>query len=275
MFTDAMLAIAHKELSDRLKSKWVMVIAIGFAMFTLIISYFGTIPSGVAGFRDLDATIASLTSLVIYFIPILALTLGGGIIADERDKGTLELFLSSPISVWEFILGKFAGLSVSLALSTLLGFGISGIILITKTGTEAIGGYLVFIIHSILLGIIFLAISFFISILFDERSKVIAVTVFSWLFFTLLYDLGMIGLLIVTKGSIGVNTFSMLLILNPVDVYRILNFISIGQSAVFLGLASVEVPAYMTTSVLWCISLIWIALPLIASYILFKKKYLK
>jgi len=273
--TDAILAIAHKELSDRLKSRWVMVIAIGFTLFTLIISYFGTIPSGVAGFRDLDATIASLTSLVIYFIPILALTLGGGIIADERDKGTLELFLCSPISVWEFILGKFAGLSVSLALSTLLGFGVSGIILITKTGTESVAGYLIFIIHSILLGIIFLSISFFISILFDERSRVIAVTVFSWLFFTLLYDLGLVGLLIVTKGSIGADIFSLLMILNPVDVYRILNFISIDQSAVFLGLASVEVPSYMTTSILWGISLIWGTLPLVASYILFKRKYLK
>jgi len=81
-----MRAIAHKELSDKLKSKWVIVIGSGFALFTLVISYFGGATAGVTGFMSLEATIASLTSLVTYFIPILALTLGGGIIADEQEK---------------------------------------------------------------------------------------------------------------------------------------------------------------------------------------------
>ncbi len=120
VFTNATRAIAHKELSDKLKSKWVLVIASGFAAFTIVISYFGGATSGVAGFRSMDATIASLTSLVTYFIPILALTLGGGIIADERDKGTLELYLSSPISISEFIIGKFLGLAIALAISSLI-----------------------------------------------------------------------------------------------------------------------------------------------------------
>ena len=88
VFTDAMLAIANKELSDKLKSRWVMIIAAGFAAFTLIIAYFGSAPAGITGFRALEATIASLTSLVIYFIPILALTLGGGI--DDPDDEDLN-----------------------------------------------------------------------------------------------------------------------------------------------------------------------------------------
>jgi Cu-processing system permease protein len=269
-----MQAIAYKELSERLKSKWVIIIAAGFTVFTIALSYFGTAPVGVAGFRGLDATIASLTSLVIYFIPILALTLGGGIIADERDRGTLELFLSSPISAGEFILGKFSGLSISLALSTLLGFGISGVVLISKGGIEGMGGYLIFIIHSIILGLIFLSVSFLTSILFYERAKVIAFTVFLWLFFTIVYDLGLVGLLILTKGGVGTGIFSVLLLLNPVDVYRILNFLSIGEFTVYLGLASVEFPSYMTKPLLWGISLLWIFIPLVVSYYFFKRRYL-
>lgn len=274
MFTEAVRAIANKELNDKLKSRWVIVIAAGFAVFTMVISYFGAAPAGVAGFRKIDATIASLTSLVTYFIPILALTLGGGIVADERDKGTLELFLSSPISVSEFILGKFSGLAIALAISTLAGFGISGIVLIVKTGAGAIGSYLIFIINSIVLGFIFLSVSFLVSILFYERSKVIAFTVFLWLLFTVLYDLGIIGLLIITKGGIGSEIFSLLLMLNPVDVYRILNFLSIGEFTVFLGLASVEFPSYMRMPLLWFISVLWIVLPIIASHQFFKKRYM-
>ena len=37
MFTDAALAIAHKELADKLKSRWVLIIGAGFALFTVVI----------------------------------------------------------------------------------------------------------------------------------------------------------------------------------------------------------------------------------------------
>jgi Cu-processing system permease protein len=269
-----MRAIAYKELADKLKSKWIIVIGAGFALFTLIISYFGGSTAGVAGFRGLDATVASLTSLVTYFIPILALTLGGGIIADEQEKGTLEIFLASPISVAEFIMGKFCGLVIALALSTTAGLGVAVGIFLIKTGVAAAGTFLIFIIHSVILGIIFLSVSFLISILLYERSKVIALTVFIWLLFTVLYDLGLVGLLVITKGGIGTNVFSMLLMFNPVDIYRILNFISIGEFKILIGLASVEFPAFMGAPLLWGVSLVWILGPLVLSYYFFKRRYL-
>jgi len=274
VFTDAMRAIAQKELADKLKSRWVIVIAAAFAVFTIVISYFGGATSGVAGFRRMDATIASLTSLVTYFIPLLALTLGGGIIADEHDKGTLDIYLASPISVGELILSKFAGLAIAITISTLAGLGVAGLVLLIKLGSDAALSYVVFMLNSVSLGLIFLSISFLVSILFSERAKAIAFTVFIWLFFALIYDLGLVGLLIITKGSIGNGIFSMLLALNPVDVFRMLNFLSIGELSVFLGLASVELPVYMKTPVLWVLSLLWITLPLILSYRLFKRRYL-
>ena len=114
-----------------------------------------------------------------------------------------------------------------------------------------------------------------ISILFYERTKVIALTIFLWLFFAILYDLALIGLLIITKGSIGTEIFSMLLLFNPVDIYRILNFISIGEFQVLIGLASVDFPVYIRTSMLWGISMIWIIAPLGISSYYFNKRYLE
>ncbi|MEK6673774.1 MAG: ABC transporter permease subunit [Nitrospirota bacterium] len=274
VFTDAMKAVAQKELSDKLKSRWVVVIAAGFALFTVVISYFSGATSGVAGLRSMDATIASLTSLVTYFIPILALTLGGGIIADERDKGTLEIYLSSPMSIGEFITGKFLGLAVALVLSTTAGLGIAGIVIIIKLGFSTVLTYLLFVLNSVFLGLIFLSVSFLVSILFSDRARVIAFTIFLWLFFAVLYDLGLVGLLIITKGVVGNEVFSALLVLNPVDVYRVLNFLSIGELRVFLGLAAVELPGYMNTPVLWVITLLWVVMPLYLSYYFFKKRYL-
>lgn len=274
VFTEAMWAIAHKELSDKLKSRWVIVIGVGLAIFTIVIAYFGGSPTGVAGFRNVNATIASLTSLVIYFIPILALTLGGGLIADEKEKGTLDIFLASPISIGEFIFGKFAGLIIALSLATIAGLGIGIVFSFIREGMAAVGIFLIFILNAILLGAIFLSVSFLISVLFYERSRVIALTVFLWLFFTILYDLSLVGLLIITKGGIGTEVFSALLMLNPVDVYRILNFVSIGEYKIFIGLASVDFPAFMNTPVLWGIALLWVVGPFLLSYYFFRRRYL-
>jgi Cu-processing system permease protein len=273
--TSAVWAIAHKELTDKLKSRWVVVIGAGFALFTVIISYFGGAPAGAAGFRELDATVASLTSLVTYFIPILAMTLGGGMMADEKERGTLDIFLASPISVAEFMAGKFTGLVLALVISTVAGLGLAGAILVARGGTGALVTYSLFIVNSIVMGVVFLSISFLVSVLLYDRAKVIAVTIFIWLFFTILYDLGLVGLLISTGGDIGPLLFSALLMFNPVDIFRIMNFLSIGEFRVFIGLSFVEFPAFMNGAVLWGISLMWVALPMIMSYIFFKRKYLE
>jgi Cu-processing system permease protein len=223
----------------------------------------------------MGATVASLTSLVVYFIPMLALTLGGGVIADERDRHTLDLYLSAPITAAEFIMGKYIGLAVSLAVPSLLGFSIPGLILLLKTGVGSFGSYMVFVINSVALGLVFLSISFLTSVMFYERSKVIGFTVLVWLFFTIVYDLGLVGVLIVTKGAMTPAMFVVMLLLNPVDVYRILNFTTIGEYSVLMGLASVDIPGFIRPSVLWAVTVMWIAAPLLASYHFFKKRYLQ
>jgi len=273
VFSEASKAIAWKELIDKIKNRWVIVVGLAFMIFTLTIAYFGTAPAGLTGFRSIDTTVASLTSLVTFFIPLMALTLGGGMIADERERGMLEIFLASPVSIMEFIVGKFTGLLVALALAVVAGLGLACGVLVMKAGTEAILIFGKFIFNSLLLSIVFLSISFFISIAFYERTKVIAFTVFLWLFFTVIYDLALIGLVILTKGEIGMGIFAFLLLLNPVDVFRVLNFVSIGELRIVIGLASVEFPEYMNVPLLLGISLLWTVIPLAGGYMLFKRRY--
>jgi len=270
----AVTAISNKEFTDKLKNRWILVISIAFTIFTIVIAYFGSSVAGVTGFRDMAPTIASLTSLVIYFIPIMALTLGGGVIADERDRHTLDIYLASPISVSEFIAGKFIGLSLSLSLPTMLGFIAAGIVIFLNISSASILSYILFIIHSIVLGLMFLSISFFVSVLFYDRAKVIAFTVFVWLFYTVLYDLGLIGVLVVSKGRINIDILSILLMCNPIDIYRIMNYRAIGEYSLFLGMSSIEFPRYLNMPVLWGICMIWIIAPLTISFSLFKRKYL-
>ncbi len=68
--------LAGKEFRDRIRNRWVLAVALVFTAFALVIAYFGGAQQGAVGFRSIEFTIASLVSLVIYLIPLIALILG-------------------------------------------------------------------------------------------------------------------------------------------------------------------------------------------------------
>ena len=88
--------VAEKEFWDRIRNRWVLAVAAVFTVFALAIAYLGAAQHGAVGFRGIDATIASLVSLVIYLVPLIALILGYDAIVGERDRGSLDLLLSMP-----------------------------------------------------------------------------------------------------------------------------------------------------------------------------------
>lgn len=90
-------ALAGKEFSDRLRNRWVMVVALVFTVASLLITYFGAAAQGQVGPTSIELTIASLVSLVIYLVPLIALLLGFDAIVGERERGSLDLLLSLPI----------------------------------------------------------------------------------------------------------------------------------------------------------------------------------
>ena len=79
--------IAAKEFRDRIRNRWVIAVAVIFTLFALAIAYFGSAQQGEVGFRSIEVTIASLVSLVIYLIPLIALILGYDAIVGERERG--------------------------------------------------------------------------------------------------------------------------------------------------------------------------------------------
>ena len=123
------LTLADKELRDRMRNRWVLAIALVFTIFSLVITYFGGAAQGQLGLRSTEFTIASLVSLVIYLIPLIALLLGFDAVVGERERGSLDLLLALPITRLELLLGKYLGLAAALTLSTLTGFGLVALLL--------------------------------------------------------------------------------------------------------------------------------------------------
>lgn len=77
---------------------------------------------------------------------------------------------------------------------------------------------------TLLLGAVFLAIGYVLSAIAKQRGSAAGMAIGVWLFFVLLYDFALLGILIADKGQhIGAAALNALLLANPTDTYRLLN----------------------------------------------------
>jgi Cu-processing system permease protein len=254
--------IATKEFRDRIRNRWVIAVAVIFTLFALAITYFGSAQQGEVGFRNIEFTIASLVSLVIYLIPLIALILGYDAIVGERERGSLDLLLSMPITRMELLLGKFSGLSLALACSTLLGFGLAGLLLAAQADTAALYHYAGFMLSAILLGMVFLSMAVMVSVIARDRARASGAAIAVWFLFVLVYDLALLGVLVLSGGVFGEALFPLLLLLNPADIFRLLNIFNMEDLKTFYGLATVFPASLSNPWLLGSMMIAWIAAPL-------------
>lgn len=254
--------IAGKEFWDRIRNRWVLAVALVFTVFALSIAYFGSAQQGAVGFRSIEVTIASLVSLVIYLIPLIALVLGFDAIVGERERGSLDLLLSLPITRLELLLGKYLGLAAALTLSTLVGFGLVAVLLYQHVSWSGLYHYIGFMISSVLLGLAFLSMAVLMSVIARDRTRASGLAIAMWFFFVLVFDLLLLGVLVATGGSFGGDAFAWLLLLNPADVFRILNVFSLDEVRTLYGLASIVPSSLGSPAIMGGVMVAWIVLPL-------------
>ncbi len=254
--------VASKEFWDRIRNRWVMVVAAVFTVFALVIAYFGTAQQGAVGFHSIEITIASLVSLVIYLIPLIALILGYDAIVGERERGSLDLLLSMPITRFELLLGKFSGLSAALAFSTLAGFGTVGVVLAAHVNASALFHYVGFMVSAIGMGMTYLSMAVAISVIAVSRTSASGMAIALWFFFVLVFDLLLMGGLIITGGKYSGEIFPYLMFLNPSDIFRILNIFGYEDVKSLYGLATVLPESLSNPLLLSSAMVTWIVAPL-------------
>lgn len=262
MMLQPVLAIASKELRDRLRNRWVLAVALVFTGFSLAIAYFGGAQQGSVGLRSIEFTVASLVSLVIYLIPLIALLLGFDAIVGERERGSLNLLLSLPITRLELLLGKYLGLAAALTASTVSGFAVVAVLLYRQFGWLGLVHYGTFIGSSVLLGLAFLSLAMLMSVVAKDRTRASGMAIAAWFFFVLVFDLLVLGALVATGGRYGGESIAYLLLLNPADVFRILNVFSLEEIRNLYGLTSV-IPSTLAKPAWMVLAMVaWIAWPL-------------
>lgn len=262
--------IAGKEFRDRLRNRWVLAVACVFTVFALVIAYFGSAQQGAVGWRNIDVTIASLVSLVIYLLPLISLILGYDAIVAERERGSLDLLLSLPINRFELLLGKFLGLASALGVATVGGFGAAGALLFYQLGGAALYHYGGFIASAFLLGLSFLSLAVMVSVLAQDPVRASGVAIALWFFYILVYDLLLLGILVVSAGRFSLNAFPVLLLLNPADIFRILNIFGYEDVRRLYGLATVFPETLANPWLLGSFMVFWIIAPLVVAAWRFK-----
>lgn len=231
MDTLAITTIARQELVINIRNRWTLVFACVFGVLVLSISYFGLVSSGTVGFQGFARTSASLINMVLYIVPLVALITGTLSFTSEKSAG--ELLFSQPVTRGEILLGKFFGLFASILTATLIGFGLAGVVIATNAGTEGSLRYPAFVAFSLLLALIFLSLSAFISSLCQRKSKALGVALFVWFFFVLFYDLLVIGLTFMLKERTANAFIFGSLFGNPVDMVRVASLMTLNGKDIF------------------------------------------
>ncbi|OMH33637.1 ABC transporter permease subunit [Motiliproteus sp. MSK22-1] len=274
---NAIFTVAGKEFRDGLRNRWIGAITIIFAILAIGLAYFGAAAAGRVGFTSLSTTIVSLASLAVFIIPLIALMLAYDGVVGEDENGTLLLLMTYPLSRWQLLLGKMVGHGAIMAFSTVVGFGSSALIMgIFSASTdwgELSAAFGIFIVSAVLLGWVFIAFAYIISSTAAEKSKAAGMALIVWFLFVLVFDLGLLGLLVGTQGDVDTQVFPYLLLLNPTDIFRLVN-ISYFASEQITGLMAIAKHVQFSTSTLLLSLLAWLVAPMAISMMIFNRRSL-
>ena len=273
---NAVLIVAGKEFRDGLRNRWVLSITLVFAFLAIGLAYFGASASGVVGFTSLATTIVSLSSLAIFLIPLIALLLAYDTIIGEEEQGTLLLLLTYPLRRSQLLMGKFIGHAGIMAVSTLVGFGVAAILIALLSGElfdlKLWQAFAFFILSATLLGWVFVALAYVSSVLASEKTRAAGVALLLWFWFVLVFDMVMLGGLVISKGAAGGDWLAYLLLLNPTDVFRVANLAGFEAARSYTGLTHMTIGPLFEPAALSGVLMLWIIGPLSLALWLFNRR---
>ena len=190
-----LLTVCRKELVDNLGSKRYMVFFALIIVLSTLSAYQGAEyikENTSAGFVAIFSGATNgfpFTTLMVFFGPIIGLSLGFDAINKEKTSGSLSVLLSQPIYRDSVLNGKFLAGIAALSLLTGSTIGIMSGVAIPILGfgpdLEAISRITVFALLTILYLSFWLALGLVYSIVTKKTTTSILMSVATWLFFSI------------------------------------------------------------------------------------------
>lgn len=263
--------LALKEFRDGMRNRWVASAILLLAGLTLTVTFLGSAPVGTTGGSSLSIIVASLSSLSVYLVPLIALMLSYDAIVGEKEQGTLLLLLSYPVSRWQVILGKFSGHLAILSVAVLLGYGVAaGLPALADASAADHAALFALTGSSILLGAVFLMLGYLISAIAREHATAAGMAIALWLVMVVLYDLALLGFLLADSAhAISEQLLAGLMLLNPADAFRVFNLTQTGDVGSVAGMGGLGAASGLPSYAGLAAMAVWAAVAGLLAYLRF------
>jgi Cu-processing system permease protein len=225
----AFAAVALFEFRMAARSRWTIASALAFAGVAVAISYFGLFGAGYLEFQGFERTAISLLSLVVFLAPLLGLVLGLGSFAGPE---MLDLLFAQPPGRTPVVVGKLAGLSLTIAAAVATGLGMAGLLIASQVGADGIAGYLALVLVSIALGAIFAGIAAVCGLAFRDRLQASGAAIGAWAWFVFLSELVVLGVLFMVPEVSVRPLLIAAVFFSPVTLARVLVLLAVGAQPV-------------------------------------------
>jgi Cu-processing system permease protein len=201
--------VLRYELRDLRRSRWIL----GYALLLLLLTD-ALLRFGGGGPR----AVLSLLNVVLVFVPLVSIVFGAMYLYGARDF--IELLLAQPVGRTALFAGLYGGLATPLAAAFVLGVGLP--FLWGGSGDGSLAGPLAMLLAAgVLLTLVFTALAFLVSLLFEDRAKGLGAALLVWLAATALYDAVLVLVAVAVVDRSLELTLIGLTLLNPVDLGRV------------------------------------------------------
>lgn len=253
-----MLKLSRYVLYDILKSK----IILAYTLFLLVISF-----SMFQMEENPGKAMLSMLNIVLIVLPLVSMVFTT--IHYYNSYEFIELMSSQPISRTRILLSEYAGVSISLLTSFLIGVGVPVLIY----APDQTGYALLF--TGVSLTLVFTSIAFLASVMARDKAKGIGLVLLLWFYFALIFD-GLVLLILFSFSDYPLEKLILLLTsLNPLDLGRIFIMLKMDVSALMGYTGALYKDFFGSgTGMLFTsgIMLLWIILPLALALRKFRKK---
>jgi Cu-processing system permease protein len=271
--TTHLLTIARLELVAAVRLKWIRLLATAFALLAAAGAYSAGAANDLSGADGFAGTTMTLVPVVLILVPLAALILG--ISGQTAEPGSEPFLFGQPVSRATVLVGRWMGESAALAGAIVAGLGVGVVVVMFGSGAEGLPRFLLFVLASVVLAVIFLSMAAAIASATDKRVTALGAGTFAWFFFVLLYDGAALSVAGWMTGSVGGRVLFGSVFGNPADLIRVVTLSVAGTPNVlgaageawirFLGGATAAAAAAGAALTVWMIAPLAIGVRLLSA----------
>lgn len=253
-----MFKLLKYALYDIMKSRFAIIYTVFLALVAISIYQVSD---------DLSKVSLSLMNIMILFIPLIAAVFATTHFYNNLEF--IELMLAQPVKRIHVFLSQLLAVVIMLSLSILLGFGLPMLLWGADSSLLTLLGV------GVVLSAVFAGFAFLASVLTRDKAKAIGISLALWIYFSLVYD-GLVLYVIYSFADYPLEKTTLALVmLNPVDLGRILMLMQLDISAL-MGYTGAFFQQFFSSGsgilIATGMLLIWMLLPNFLATRVFKKR---